>query len=81
MSESLRFDIAQILRNGIVEDQTAHCGVDDPGYLLAADLLGDTHLDGSMQAHHLGIVSHQGFSSITEYLAGAGLVLTATMVR
>ena len=38
-------NIAQILRNYLVEDKSADSSVDYLGYLLVADLLGDTDLD------------------------------------
>ena len=61
--------IAQVLRNGIVEDNAAHGGVDDAGIRLTIYFHGAAHLDGSVQPHHAFLIGHKGLVKVAENLA------------
>ena len=62
-------DIAQILRDVLVKDQTAHRRVDDTGNRFVADLFGHAHLDLRMQGDDPLAVGHHGFVHIAEDLS------------
>ena len=57
---------SEVLRNRSVEDQAAERSVDDTGVNDTVDLLGDTNLDGSVQAEQAVGVSHHCFVEVTE---------------
>ena len=61
--------ITQILGDIFVEDQTADGAVDDLGYPLFADILGDADFDLRMDGNVAFLICHQCLVYITEYLA------------
>ena len=68
--------IAQILGNGIVEDDAASGGIHQTGALHAVNGHGAAHLDGCVQGDDVLCVSHQSLILIAEHLACALIVLT-----
>ena len=54
-------DIAEILRNYMVEDDTSDRVLDDLSVSLALILALDTNLDECMEAERSGLVCHKGF--------------------
>ena len=67
--------IAQVLGNGIVEDDAAGGGIHQTGALHAVNGHGAAHLDGRVQGDDVLGVSHQNLVLITEHLACALVVL------
>ena len=65
--------IAQILRDGGVEDDLADSGGDKGGFGAVAKVHGAAHLNGSLQGDDMLGVSHQGFVLIAEHLVVAGV--------
>ena len=64
-------DIAQILRDRVVEDDLAHRGIDQTGLLHAVKGHGAAHLDGCLQGDQTLGVRHHGLGLIAEDLAVA----------
>ena len=67
--------IAQILGNGVVEDNLSYGGVDDAGPQLPANLLLHPDLDGRVKPYAALLIGHKGLGGVAEYLASAGFVL------
>ena len=67
--------IAQVLGNGLVENDAAHGGGDDFLGLHAVNGLGDPQTDGGVQAHIALIIGHDSLIGVTVHeggLIGAG---------
>ena len=66
-------NIAQILRNGLVEDKQTHSCVNYLGLGLSVALLEHAHLNRSVETDDSVLISHHSFVKVTEHLALAGL--------
>ena len=69
-------DIAQILRNRVIEDDAADGGFHQTGALHAVNGHGAAHLDGCVQGDDVLCISHQSLILIAEHLACALIVFT-----
>ena len=67
--------IAQVLRDGLVEDDAADGGVHHLAQRLAVHLAGAAHLDGRLQGDDVRGVGHQGLVLVAEDLALALVAL------
>ena len=70
-------NIAEILRNTGIENQSSVCRIDKGGPFFAVKYLSHSHLDGSMYSELLIFISHFNFIEIAEDFA---LSLFAGMV-
>jgi hypothetical protein len=68
-------NIAEVLRDGLVENEKTHCTVYDLGLHYAVLFLVNSNLDRSMEADNTVTVSHHSFIKVTEYLTFTGLAL------
>ena len=63
--------ITKVLGDGLVENDAAHCGVDDSAALCAVDLHGTAHPDLGLQRDNAFLIGHDGLVFVAEHLTFA----------
>jgi len=65
-------NVSEVLRDILVEDESADCSVDYLGDLLVAEILCDLYLDICMERNIVLVVSHESLIDIAEHLSLTG---------